>query len=174
MGRLHRAITSKVRVVPSQQQLHNGTTYEQRRQQQKLKADGKFVNVRPLLPIATPRELHNCDSSNKKRSKLKFIDRPGRNTISKNDAGTAGPKCKESGNDVSFETSSLFWTKSLRTVINNSWSYKIPARPSASALKLALQRELDRVSAIAANPSAPGFPHYHRDDEIEVVHVEQQ
>ncbi|VEU43985.1 unnamed protein product [Pseudo-nitzschia multistriata] len=49
-------------------------------------------------------------------------------------------------NVVDFETRSFFWTQSLRTIIDRSWSYDIPTRPSASGLKLSLQAEVDRIN----------------------------
>jgi len=48
-------------------------------------------------------------------------------------------------NDVSVETASVFWTRSLRCSIDRAWSYDIPTRPLASELKVLLGEELQRI-----------------------------
>mmetsp|Transcript_8699 Transcript_8699/g.8538 ORF Transcript_8699/g.8538 Transcript_8699/m.8538 type:complete len:118 (+) Transcript_8699:985-1338(+) len=75
---------------------------------------------------------NNSNSSNRKakRKKNKNNNRKKRNNV----------------NNVEVDTSSLYWTRSLRTVIDASWSREISQRPSALQFKAQLQVEYTRLS----------------------------
>uniref|UniRef100_A0A6U9XWE5 Protein kinase domain-containing protein n=1 Tax=Pseudo-nitzschia australis TaxID=44445 RepID=A0A6U9XWE5_9STRA len=107
-----------------------------------------------------PRKLHNQSKNNffgmAKLSNKMFGSSTSRSFTNSTGSGTSNTNtsnknCNSNGsskhniNDVDFETHSFFWTRSLRTVIDRSWSYDIPTRPSASALKNALRDEVDRI-----------------------------
>mmetsp|Transcript_8698 Transcript_8698/g.8535 ORF Transcript_8698/g.8535 Transcript_8698/m.8535 type:complete len:110 (+) Transcript_8698:1873-2202(+) len=53
---------------------------------------------------------------------------------------------QRNSNTVEVDTSSLYWTRSLRTVIDASWSREISQRPSALQFKAQLQVEYTRLS----------------------------
>merc|ERR1712194_384492 len=53
---------------------------------------------------------------------------------------------KRNSNTVEVDTSSLYWTRSLRTVIDSSWSNDISKRSSALQFKEQMQLEYNRLS----------------------------
>jgi len=123
----------------------------------------KYANIRPLLPIATPHELgqrqletttksssssaaakkHNRSKSNKSSSYKSMS--PSYKSTSCKGTSTNSRSHHHAINDIDLETSSFFWTQSLRTTIDRAWSYDIPTRPFASELKVLLGGELDRI-----------------------------
>ena len=109
----------------------------------KPRVAAKYANFRPLLPIAAPEEL-----ALPRHRRTQPPPPPNKESGGNNGGATKNSTRSQphSTNDVDFETSSLFWTRSLRTAIDRSWSYHIPARPSASELRSLLGAELDRLA----------------------------
>jgi serine/threonine protein kinase len=119
---------------------------------QNRRSPPKYANIRPLLPIATAHEMANHSESSK----------GGTDTRSKSSKGRSGSHKStkshfHSVNDVDQETSSLFWTRSLRTTIDRAWSYDIPTRPLASEFQSLLVEELDRIEFLEEDASSSSY-----------------
>jgi len=112
-------------------------------------SESKYANFRPLLPVATPRELADQPlpvSSKKTLSRMLFGKKTSPTKTKIHGATPGGANTtKHRINHVDFETTSFYWTQSLRTGIDESWSYNIRTRPSAKALKSILVAEMERI-----------------------------
>ena len=106
----------------------------------------KYANIRPLLPVATSHEL----ALQEHHQKLTGRDHRSKSAES---VSTYRSSCSSKSNrshmhcvnDIELETTSVFWTQSLRTTIDRAWSYDIPTRPFASELTHLLKEELQRI-----------------------------
>lgn len=101
----------------------------------------KYANIRPLLPVATPHELSMEQNRHESmRSEISCSQKSYKSTSSNSTRSHL-----HSVNNIDIETTSFFWTRSLRTIIDQAWSYDIPTRPFASQLKSLIGEELERI-----------------------------
>lgn len=108
----------------------------------------KYANVRPLLPVATPQELaaeHRPGNESHLSPRKPSRSRSSKSSSCKSVPSSSIRSHHHAVNDIHLETTSFFWTRSLRTTIDQAWSYDIPTRPFASELKVLIGEELDRI-----------------------------
>lgn len=118
--------------------------------------NSKYANIRPLLPIATPQELtaasdhpqhrkgSNSDGMQARQPVVRSNSFTNRNSSLKS-VGSSVRSHHHSVNDINIETGSFFWTRSLRTTIDQAWSYDIPTRPFAYEFTELIGEELERI-----------------------------
>jgi len=119
---------------------------------QNRRSPPKYANIRPLLPIATAHELAHHSEASKLGTNARSKPSKGRSESHKTTKSHF-----HSVNDVDQETSSLFWTRSLRTTIDRAWSYDIPTRPLASEFQALLVEELDRMEFLEEDTSSSSY-----------------
>ena len=113
---------------------------------QSRKTAPKYANLRPLLPVATPRELAEQETETHEEAVALAKKR--------NSQSTPNPRCHHHAvNDITIETTSFFWTQAIRTTIDRAWSYDIATRPFASELKNLISEEVDRIEWNEEDPT---------------------
>ena len=110
----------------------------------------KYANIRPLLPVATRHELvvQQQQHAARNRTNTRGCSANSNNRMIPRQQPKLQSRPQQhyhAVNEIDAETSSYYWTQSLRCTIDRAWSYDIPTRPFASELRVLLGEELIRM-----------------------------